>query len=160
MVADRPRQPPGSASPRARLRWLLIVVAVMVLLTAGWPLLNGLVADRQKLLAGTSLRVGPSGPDSASVRVGPGWTLQPAETDPRQRYVLRRGAVAVSIDYLSLIGTHRAAGQAAGVWGGLRRVFQVSPRCRCAAPYRREKWRVVPPVTSFFLWCGRGRGSA
>jgi hypothetical protein len=45
MVADQLRQPPGSASPRARVRWLLIVVGVMALLTAGWPLLNAAVAD-------------------------------------------------------------------------------------------------------------------
>ena len=122
MVADQPRQPPGSHSPRARLRWLLTVVTVMALLTAGWPLVNALVADRQRLPAGASLRVGPSGPNSASVRVGPGWIERPAETDPRQGYLLRRGAVAISIDYESLTGRYRAA----GVWAGLRRVFRVS----------------------------------
>jgi hypothetical protein len=122
MVADRPRQPPGSASPRARLRWLLIVVGVMALLTAGWPLLNAAVADKQKLAARASLRLGPSGPDWASVRVGQGWFVRPAETDPSQDYVLRQGAVAISIDYVSLAGRY----QAAGLWDGLRRVFLVT----------------------------------
>jgi hypothetical protein len=122
MVADRPRQPPGSASPRARLRWLLIVVGVMALLTAGWPLLNAAVADKQKLAARASLRVGPSGPDSASVRVGQGWFVRPAETDPSQDYVLRQGAVAISIGYVSLAGPYRVA----GLWDGLRRVFRVA----------------------------------
>jgi len=122
MVADRPRQPPGSASPRARLRWLLIVVGVMALLTAGWPLLNAAVADKQKLAAPSSLRVGPSGPASASVRVGHGWFVRPAETDPSRAYVLRRGAVTISIDYVPLTGRYRAA----GLWDGLRRVFRVT----------------------------------
>jgi hypothetical protein len=131
MVADQPRLPPGGASPRARLRWLLIVVGVMVLLTAGWPLINGVVADKQQVAAGTSLRVGPSGPNSASVRVGPGWTMRPAESDPRQDYLLRRGAVTVSIGYVTLTGTYRAA----EVWSGLRRVFRVSnPGVRLGAP--------------------------
>jgi hypothetical protein len=131
MAADQPRLPPGGASPRARLRWLLIVVAVMVLLTAGWPLLNALVADKQQLAAGVSLRVGPSGPNSASLRVGPGWTLRPAESDPRQCYLLRRGAVTVSISYASLVG----AGHAAGIWSGLRRVFQIRhPGIRLGKP--------------------------
>ena len=122
MVADQPRQPPGSASPRARLRWLLIVVGVMALLTAGWPLLNAAVADKQNLAAHAALRLGPSGPDSASVRVGHDWFVRPAQTDPSQDYMLRRGAVAVSIDYVSLAGRYRAA----GLWDGLRRVFLVT----------------------------------
>lgn len=131
MAADRPRLPPGGASPRARLRWLLIVVAVMVLLTAGWPLLNAVVPDKQQLAAGTSLRVGPSGPNSASVRIGPGWTLQPAESDPRQGYLLRRGGVTVSIGYVSLAGV----GHAAGIWSGLRRVLRVTnPGLRLGKP--------------------------
>jgi hypothetical protein len=122
MVADQPRQPPGSASPRARLRWLAIVVGVMALLTAGWPLLNASVADKQQLAPGASLRVGPSGQDSASVRVGQGWFVRPAQTDPSQDYMLRRGAVAVSIGYVSLVGRYLAA----GLWDGLRRVLRVS----------------------------------
>jgi len=131
MVADQPRLPPGGASPRARLRWLLIVVSVMVLLTAGWPLLNARVADSQQVAAEAALRIGPSGPNSASVRVGPGWTMRPAESDPRQGYLLRHGAVTVSIGYLTLTGTYHAA----GIWGGLRRVFRVSnPGIRLGTP--------------------------
>jgi hypothetical protein len=122
MVADQPRQPRGSASPRARLRWLAIVVGVMALLTAGWPLLNASVADKQQLAPRASLRVGPSGRDSASVRVGQGWFVRPAQTDPSQEYMLRRGAVAISIGYVSLLGRY----QAAGLWDGLRRVLRVS----------------------------------
>jgi len=39
-------------------------------------------------------------------------------------------------------------------------VFGSAPDTARVAPYRRENWRVVPPVTSFYLWCGGGRGSA
>jgi len=131
MVADEPRLPPGSASPRARLRWLLIVVAVMVLLTAGWPLLNALVPGKQRLAADALLRVGPDGPKSASVRVGPGWILRPADSDPRQGYQLRRGVVTAFIGYVSLIGTYHAA----GLWNGLRRALQVTnPGVRLGKP--------------------------
>jgi hypothetical protein len=131
MAADEPRLPPGGASPRARLRWLLIVVGMMVLLTAGWPLLNAVVADKQKLAAGASLRVGPSGPNSASLSVGPGWIMRPAESDPRQGYLLRRGAVTVSIGYVSLVG----ADHAAGMWSGLQRLLQLSnPGVRLGTP--------------------------
>lgn len=131
MAADLPRLPPGSASPRARLRWLLIVMAVMVLLTAGWPLLNAAVADKQTLAAGASLRVGPAGRNSADLRIGSGWTLRPAESDPLQGYLLRRGAATVSIGYVSLPGLEHAA----GIWSGLRRVFRVTnPGVRLGTP--------------------------
>jgi len=131
MVADQPRLPPGSASPRARLRWLLIIVGVMVLLTAGWPLLDAVVSDKQQLAAGAKLRIGPSGPDSASVSVGPGWTLRPAESDPRQGYLLRRGDISVSIGYVALA----RAGRTTGIWSGLQRVLRVSnPGIRLGRP--------------------------
>jgi hypothetical protein len=104
------------------LRWLLTVLTVMALLTAGWPLVNALVTDNQRLAPGASLRVGPSGPNSATVRAGPGWIERPAETDPRHGYMLRRGAVAISIEYVSLAGHYRSA----EVWAGLRRVLRLS----------------------------------
>ena len=122
MADDESGQPLGGPSPRARLRWLLIVVAVVVLLTAGWPLLNSLVTDKQKLAAGSSLRLGPTGPNSASLNVGPGWTVMPGESDPLQGYLLRRGAVAVSIGYVSLVHAYEAA----AIWGALRRLMRVS----------------------------------
>ncbi len=137
MVADQPGQPPGSHSPRARLRWLVIVVAVMAVLTAGWPTLDTLVADKQRLAAGASLRVGPGGPDSASIKVGPGWIERPAETDPRQDYMLRSGAIAISIGYVSLAGpvSPASTGHAAGVWPGLVRILRVShPGVRLGQP--------------------------
>src|SRR5271165_7379401 len=107
MAAEQPGQPPGAASPRTRLRGLLIVVTLVVLLTAGWPLLNALVANELKVPAGTALRIGPSGPDSASVRVGPHWIMRPAQTDPSQTYVLARGDVTVWISYLALLHPYR-----------------------------------------------------
>jgi hypothetical protein len=128
MAADRHGRPaikvrpPGTPSARVRLRGLLIVVAVMVLLTAGWPLLNALVADKQVVAAGTALQIGPGGLNSASVRVGPQWSLRPAESNPREGYVLSRGAVAVSIEYVTLEHAEREA----VIWGGLRQVLRVS----------------------------------
>jgi hypothetical protein len=48
--------------------------------------------------------------------------VRPAETNPSQGYLLRRGAVAISIGYVSLLGRQ----QVAGLWDGLRRVFLVT----------------------------------
>jgi hypothetical protein len=131
MAAEQPGQPPGTASPRTRLRGLLIVVTIIVVLTAGWPLLDGLVADQQNVMAGAAIRIGPSGPDSASIRVGPHWVMRPAQTDPREDYVLARGAVTVSISYLSLIRPYPAA----AIWAGLRQILRIShPGVRLGLP--------------------------
>src|SRR5262249_2184896 len=100
MAADTGRaagmgQPPSAPTPAARLRWLVTVMTVMALLTVGWPLLTSAVTDKLPLAGGTALRIGPAGPNSAVLRVGPGWSMRPAESNPARGYSLRRGAAAV-----------------------------------------------------------------
>lgn len=112
----------GPAATSLRLRWLVIIVAIMALLTAGWPLLNAMVANRHGLAAGTTLKVGASNSSSAQVTVGHGWSVLPAQSNPRHEYVLRRGAVRLSIAYVALAGTH----QVPQLWSGLRAVIQIS----------------------------------
>jgi hypothetical protein len=127
MAAD-PAGHPASAglpevpTPRARLRWLGVVVAVMTLLTAGWQLLNLTVSDNLALTRAATFRIGPSGPDSAIVTVGPGWSMRTTESNPARGYFsLRSGPAAVSVAYLSLAGRV----QAAGLWAGLRAVLRI-----------------------------------
>jgi hypothetical protein len=47
---------------------------------------------------------------------------------------------------------------AIGFWAALdpteRDAFRSASGIAAPTPYRRENWRVVPPVTSFLLWCG------
>jgi hypothetical protein len=108
---------PGSArtarpipgSPRKRIRWLLIVVAVMAILTAGWPLINLAVSNNSRIAANTSLVIGPSSESSARVTVGPGWSMLSEQSNPHMGYVLRRGGVEVSITYVRLIRHVHAA---------------------------------------------------
>jgi len=124
-------QPPGTPTPRARLRWLLTVVAVMALLTAGWPLLNSAVSDNLPLPRGAALRIGPGGPNSAVIRVGPGWSLRPAESNSARGYSLRRGTATVSIAYVSLA----ERSQAPLLWNGLRTILRIrSPGLRLGSP--------------------------
>jgi hypothetical protein len=106
---------------RARLRWLGVIIAVMAVLTAGWPLLNRVVSDHQRLAPNTMLRLGPSRQNSAVVTVGPGWTLQAGETNPRLIYRLDRGPVHLSIAYATLVNNR----QVDDLWAGLREVIQV-----------------------------------
>lgn len=120
---------PGSArtarpipgSPRKRIRWLLIVVAVMAVLTAGWPLINLAVSDNSRIAANSSLEVGPSSQNAARVTVGPGWSMLSAQSNPHRGYVLQRGGVEVSITYVRLISHDHAA----GLFTGMRQLVRM-----------------------------------
>ncbi len=105
-----------------RLRWLAVIIAVMAVLTAGWPLLSRVVSDHQRLAAHTRLSLGPSHKNSATVTVGPGWTMQSGETNPRLIYHLDRGRVHLSIAYATLINNR----QVGGLWAGLREVVRIN----------------------------------
>jgi hypothetical protein len=141
MAADQPDRQPAGRQPadrrptdprvRLRLRWLIAVVAVMAILTAGWPLLNIAVSDRQPVAAGSALTIGPGAPDAARLRVGPGWYLESDQSNPHRVYSLRRGPAAMSISYAALVG-RAGPGQ---LWPALRRVLQLShPGARLGRP--------------------------
>jgi hypothetical protein len=128
MAADNPDHPGLSryesaavASPRVRIRWLVAVVAVMALLTAGWPLLNRTVADTRPLAAGSSLTIGSGGTVSARMIIGHGWHLMPAESNPRQRYLMRAGPTLVDMYTVTL----PARVSDAELWAGMRQVIRV-----------------------------------
>jgi hypothetical protein len=108
---------PGSV----RMRWLVVVVAIMAILTAGWPLLNLLVSNNRMITANTRLVVG-SNQKNASVTVGPGWAMQSAESNPHLDYSLRRGTVDLAIAYVSLINQAHAA----QLWDGLRQLVLIN----------------------------------
>jgi hypothetical protein len=105
-----------------RLRWLAVIIAVMAVLTAGWPLVNRAVSDHRRLAANTKLSLGPSRRTAAVVTVGPGWVMRPGESNPRLVYHLDRGAVHLSIAYATLINDR----QLDDLWSGLRTVIQVN----------------------------------
>jgi len=129
MAADDPQQPglpgyemAGAASPRVRIRWLVAVVTVMALLTAGWPLLNKIVADSRPLAAGTSLTIHPGGAVSARMGIGRGWRMMPAESNPRQRYLLRAGPAMLTVSAASL----PAPVSDAELWAGMRQLLRLT----------------------------------
>jgi hypothetical protein len=129
---------------RFRLRWLAIVVAVMALLTAGWPLLNAAVANRQPLPGGARLTIGSGASGSATVTVGPGWSVQPAQSNGTQEYRLRNAAVVVDIRHLSLVDRH----QVPRLWGGMRQVLAViDPGARLSKPVSFTAAHELPALT-------------
>jgi hypothetical protein len=127
--ADETAQRPTVRATKLRLRWLVIVVAVMAVLTAGWPLLNMTVANRHPLAAGR-LTVGTR-PSTGVVTVGPGWSLLSAQSNPAQGYLIQRGNLQLSITHVGLLNRE----QLPEMWRGLMRILSVSnPGIRFSKP--------------------------
>jgi hypothetical protein len=130
VAADETISRSAASATKLRLRWLAIVVAIMALLTAGWPLLNSAVANQHPLAAGSRLTVGTS-PSSAVVTLGPGWSMLSAQSNPMQGYVLQRGSLELSITHLALVNR----GKAPQLWQGLREILSLSnPGSRLSRP--------------------------
>jgi hypothetical protein len=105
-------------SPRP-LRWLIIVVTVIVVLTVGWPLVSLAVSDQQPAAAGRPLTIGPGGSHPATFTPGPDWTVHSAETIPVERWSLSDGPVDLTVSYVTLVGPS----QVGRLWAGLRRTL-------------------------------------
>lgn len=112
----------STSGAAARLRWLVVVVALMAVLTAGWPLATAFVHNPHPLAAGTRLSVGTSRPGSARFTVGAGWSLLRAGSDPHQVYAFQRGPVRLTISYLALVSTTPEA----QLWAGLHTILRLS----------------------------------
>jgi hypothetical protein len=123
----------AAAAPRGspRLRWLVIVIAIMAVLTAGWPLINLAVSNNRRVSPNTKLTVGPSHKNSAQVTVGPGWLMQSSQSNPHMAYSLRRGGVTLSIVYVDLL----SRSDVGGLWRGMDQILRISqPGTRLSAP--------------------------
>jgi hypothetical protein len=131
VAADEAPRLPAASATKLRLRWLVIVVAVIALLTAGWPLLDMAVSDGHPLARGSRLIVGTEPGSSAVVTVGAGWTQLQAESDPMQGYLLQRNGVELSIARVALLGRS----QVPHLWAGLRQILSLRhPGVRLTKP--------------------------
>ena len=121
-VAVRREHPAAGLGPSRRVRGLVTVIAVMVALTAGWPLLNLTVSDNQPVAAGERLSVGPDSAHSARFTVGTDWSVLSSESDPKRAYSLRRGGMDMTVTYVTVPSSSRAD----RLWSGLRDILRVS----------------------------------
>jgi hypothetical protein len=97
------------------------VLAVIVVLTAGWPLVSATVAGHQPVAAGTTVTVGPSGTESGRVTVGPGWSVLTASSNPQQYYSFSRGALRLTVRYVSLA----RVGERGPLFKGMRQILRI-----------------------------------
>jgi hypothetical protein len=102
-------------SPRP-LRWLIIVVTVIVVLTVGWPVVSRAVSDDQPVAAGRPLSIGPAPAQSATFTPGRDWTVRSAETDPILHWSLSDGPVDVTVLWVMVI----SPSQVGRLWPGLQ----------------------------------------
>ena len=116
MPSGHPDREHGSPRP---LRWLITVVAVIVALTVGWPLVSLAVSDDQPVAAGQPLTIGPGGSHSATFTPGPDWTIHSAETNTIERWSLSHGPVDLAVDYVTLV----SRSQVDRLWPGLQRAL-------------------------------------
>jgi hypothetical protein len=131
VVADQTGRGRAPAATRVRLRWLAIVVAVMAVLTAGWPLLNTAVANRHPLASGAKVTIGSGHASSGMVTVGRGWYVQPEQSNPAVLYILRKSAVTLYIRHVSLASRQPLL----SMWTGMRQVLAVTlPGASLGAP--------------------------
>lgn len=120
-----------------RLRWLLVVVVVMAVLAAGWPLVNASISSTQPLAAGRTLTVGPDSRDIARFTVGPGWSLVTSQSNPQQNYQLSRAGATLTVNYVTLTDSTAAA----KLWSGLRSIIRIgdaSARLSASHPVRNS----------------------
>ena len=118
MRSGHPDREHGSTRP---LRWLIVVVAVIVALAVGWPLISQAVSDTRPVAAGQPLTIGPAGDRSATFTPGPDWDIRSAETNSVLRWSLSDGPVDVTVLYVVLI----LPSQAGRLWPGLQAILQV-----------------------------------
>jgi hypothetical protein len=116
LPSGHPDREHGSPRP---LRWLIIVVTVIVVLTVGWPLVSLAVSDDQPVAAGRPLTIGPDGSRSATFTPGPDWAVHSAETNTIERWSLSRGPVDLTVAYVTLV----SRSQVGRLWPGLQRTL-------------------------------------
>ena len=105
MPSGHPDREHGSPRP---LRSLIIVLAVIAVLTVGWPLVSRAVSDSQPVAAGQPLTIGPGGSDAATFTPGPDWAVHNAETNTVEDWSLSDGPVNLTVAYVTLLGPSQA----------------------------------------------------
>ncbi len=101
------------------------------MLTVGWPLVSLAFSGAQPLRSGDVLVIGPDAAHRAQFTVGSGWVLQRPDSNPKLNYVLRHGAVRLSVVFVFLASRDEAG----GLWTGLGRLLHAAnPAAHLSGP--------------------------
>lgn len=147
----------GAPGLSRRVGWLIAVIAVMAVLTAGWPLVTLAVSDNQPAAAGSPLTIGPDSTHSAQFTPGRGWVIRSAETDPNQLWTLCRGPVDASVTQVTLANPS----QVGQLWPGLVNILRLgSPSARLGKPVAITSAQGGKGLTGTLTENGRGGQAA
>ncbi|WP_182664666.1 hypothetical protein, partial [Streptomyces calidiresistens] len=147
---------PSAGGPRHRRRRagagpVLLVLAVVVALTTGWPLLSAAVSVTTPLDEGTGLRLeAPRGADARLTVHGTGWELHRPAVLPGAGWSLSRGDVRFEArPVVPVEDTPRAPAELpAALWNGLDRLVRIAdPDARLGEPTDTETLGGLPALT-------------
>lgn len=124
-----------TATRRAGPGWIAVGVAVamIVLVTAGWSLVNTLIPGKTPVTAGQELALGGDGTTRAGLVVPEdGWEMDVAASHPGQSYRLEHGSLVLDVGQP---GESEAAPGTDRRWEGARRVLRSqAPSTEIGAP--------------------------
>lgn len=116
----------GTGVRRPRSNWVPLGVAAgaVVLLGAGWPLLDAATPSTQELDTGHTVDVGSGGDYAASLELPQnGWNVDTTRTMAGQQYVLTRGPVELGLT--SILPPQDVEATPENLWAGLETTSKV-----------------------------------
>lgn len=126
----------GAGVRRPRSNWVPLAVAagVVVLLGAGWPLLDAATPSAQELADDHTVDVGAAGDYAASLELPQhGWNMDTTRTMAGQQYVLTRGPI--ELDLTSVRPPQDVDATPENLWAGMETTSRVhDPSARLGEP--------------------------
>ncbi|GHD15946.1 hypothetical protein GCM10007147_03900 [Nocardiopsis kunsanensis] len=126
----------GAGMRRPRSNWVPLAVAagVVVLLGAGWPLLDAATPSAQELADDHTVDVGAAGDYAASLELPQhGWNMDTTRTMAGRQYVLNRGPI--ELDLTSVRPPQDVDATPENLWAGMETTSRVhDPSARLGEP--------------------------
>lgn len=123
-MAEATEQGTGARRPRSNWVPLAVATGVVVLLGAGWPLLDAATPSTQELASDHTVDVGSGGDYAASLQPPQhGWNMDTTRTMAGQQYVLTRGPV--ELDLTSVTPPQDMDATPENLWAGMETTSKV-----------------------------------
>ena len=123
-MAEATEQGTGARRPRSNWVPLAVATGAVVLLGAGWPLLDAATPSAQELASDHTVDVSSGGDYAASLELPQdGWNVDTTRTMADQQYVLTRGPV--ELDLISVMPPQDVDATPENLWAGMETTSRV-----------------------------------